>query len=246
MKLSKYSGAGNTFILVENEKEESPTKIQELCKKYECDGFINILNKKIMRYFNADGFEAKMCGNGLRCVIQYLWEQGDKKELYSIETRAGIKQGRIEGHEVLCFLGAPSQIKWNQEIEVEGKRLSFHFLNTSVEHAVFFLNPVDVHALGAKIRYHDYFAPLGTNVNFITKIEKNALFLRTYERGVERETLACGTGAIASALTAAKIYGHSSPITVHVQSGDKLHVGFSYENDLFRDLTLKGSAKRIF
>lgn len=253
MKLNKYSGAGNTFIILE-ENELPQKKINSLCTSYLTDGLILLqnvneqrekrgqeVNPVVMRYFNADGYEADMCGNGLRCVIKYLWDQGIKQDIYTIITRVGLQKGMISGDVVTCFLQPPSLCLWDQKIIVEQKELFFDFMNTSVDHAVFFFEAHDVTLLGRKIRYHEYFSPKGTNVNF-AKIEGDEIKLRTYERGVERETPACGTGAVATALAAAKKYHLSSPIKIKVQSNEILEIGFNIKNERFEDITLKGSA----
>jgi diaminopimelate epimerase len=238
MKLSKYSGAGNTFVILENEIP-LPETIRTLCSKYDTDGLI-VVKQFSMRYFNCDGYEASMCGNGLRCVIKYLWDTGIRQKIYSITTKAGVQQGTIEGDHVACLLQPPTQIKWDQKISIDTKELSFHFINTSVPHVVVF-DEFDLEQ-AVKIRTHEHFAPQGANVNFISTLSGNEITLRTYERGVEKETLACGTGAVASALAAAKKYSLYSPIQVRVRSNETLEVGFSLKNDLFADITLKGSA----
>lgn len=242
MTLSRYSGAGNTFVILENETL-SAANIAAYCLEYEVDGLIILHDEDSMRYYNADGYEAAMCGNGLRCLIKYLWDSGRRRELYEITTRAGLQKGRVVGDEVICYLQPPSLLRWNQELWLREQRIPFHFLNTSVPHAVFFMMPDDVETLGREIRFHPYFAPEGTNVNFVTPLDHHSLRLRTYERGVERETLACGTGAIASALAAHKEHGLSSPITVYVQSGESLAVSFQPAAASFTAISLQGPAR---
>lgn len=240
---SKYSGAGNSFLFFDNRKKVFPfEKIPSLCTLEKVDGIILLEEQLRMRIFNADGSEAEMCGNGLRCFIRFLADLGIKRPFYHVETGAGILEGRIVGEEVAIKMSAPSPIK-NVTIE----NLELHFLNTGVPHAVQFVDDVetvDVENLGHHIRAHPYFAPAGTNATFASCFD-GILHLRTYERGVERETLACGTGAVAVALAAAKKFELSSPLTLLPTSKEKLTVSFQRNNEEFTNIILTGPAKKI-
>jgi len=187
-----------------------------------------------MRLFNADGSEADMCGNGLRCLAAFANICG------TIETNHYIHQTNIDGNFVTTTMAPAHSIHWNQTLEGH----TFHQLNTGVPHIVLFVDDIDTFPLdniGPHLRHHDHFSPEGTNVN-IVHIQEKDLFIRTWERGVERETLACGTGSTAAALAAARIYGLPSPISVHVKGGHTLKIAF---NDDFTEVTQTGPTKKV-
>ncbi|MCH9627691.1 MAG: Diaminopimelate epimerase [Chlamydiales bacterium] len=163
-----------------------------------------------------------MCGNGLRCFIRYLIDRAIIREKYTIETVAGTHTAWAEGPNIAIQLPPPHDIRWNLAIE----NYMVHHLNTGVPHAVLFVDSVhdvDLNQVGPLIRHHPLF-PHGTNLNLV---QLHPLRMRTYERGVEQETLACGTGAVASALAAAHLFALPSPLSIGVQSGDHLKISFS-------------------
>lgn len=225
MTLTYYSGAGNTFLLADN--RAGCFEIQKLLGSIgEADGVILVEKGKLsdasMRIFNRDGSEAEMCGNGLRCLIHFLRELGVERQRYEIETVAGKHEGWFVEEEV-CILMAPP---YDLRLHV-AKNL--HFVNTGVPHAISFvenLEGVDVMSEGHKTRHSPLFAPAGANANFASINPDGYVLVRTYERGVEGETLACGTGACATALIAHKIHHLPSPITVQVRSQEKIKVSF--------------------
>ncbi|MDD4900324.1 MAG: diaminopimelate epimerase, partial [Candidatus Omnitrophica bacterium] len=158
-----------------------------------------------MRIFNADGSEAEMCGNGARCAALFACHKItlSKSHWLKIETKAGILEANVEGAAVKIKLTEPKDIKLDIPITVNKRVLRLNFINTGVPHAVIFtqgLDEIKITDLGRFIRYHRQFAPKGTNVDFVEVLGNNSLKIRTYERGVEDETLACGTGSVASAL----------------------------------------------
>lgn len=226
--IAHYSGAGNTFYLFDHRQgPPSQFEIPKICQTNNLDGCIFIEESQSadvqMRIFNADGSEAEMCGNGLRCLIHFLHELGINRSIYFIETVAGIQRGWLEKEGVSLALTPPHGLKLNV---VE----NLHFLNTGVPHVVQFVDNLDavpVEILGKQIRESSHFAPKGANVNFVTWDSLSSISIRTYERGVERETSACGTGAVASALITNKVYKAPSPIEVKVGSGEKLKISFS-------------------
>lgn len=179
-----------------------------------------------------------MCGNGLRCFIKFLIEEKQViKKKYPIETLGGLHTAWINGENICVELPQPKELRWN--LEIEGYRL--HHLNTGVPHAILFVDSVDkvdLGTLGPIIRHHPHF-PNGTNVNVA---QLNPFRIRTFERGVEGETLACGTGATASGLAAAKLYALTSPIKIGVQSGDHLTLSFTPD---WKNLSLEGPAIRL-
>jgi diaminopimelate epimerase len=246
MKWVHYSGAGNTFFLADTRKIAfNVSQMRDLCKKGDVDGVIlaeeahDADADARMRIFNADGSEAEMCGNGLRCFIHFLMEAGLKKHLYAIETLAGKHTAWLEGDEVCVKMTPPRHLNMHFIKDL-------HFINTGVPHVVIMvpdIEKVDVALEGKKWRLSPLFAPAGTNVNFVSLCQDRTLAIRTYERGVEAETKACGTGAAASALIAHKLYHLPSPIKVEVRSGETLKISFSPD---FSEVTLQGPVERGF
>ena len=241
----KYSGCGNTFFLIDNRGGDFLPQvdlIHELCSHH-ADGVILLENSLDsdyrMRIFNADGSEAEMCGNGVRCLMQFVSDLDSKKEC-TLETLAGEVTLRMTEHGVRVGMPIPLDFRLNFSLE-QG---DCHFVNTGVPHAVFFVDEIEDPNLmrnAPAIRNHFAFAPKGTNVNFV-QIKNGTLWVRTFERGVEGETLACGTGATAAALIAAKIWNLPSPIQVIPRSQDPLYVEFNPE---LTQVALIGPAKRL-
>ncbi|MCX6912752.1 MAG: diaminopimelate epimerase, partial [Verrucomicrobia bacterium] len=154
-----------------------------------------------------------------------------------------------QGEQVTVSLTRPVDLRLNQQVPLSGGAQTIHSLNTGVPHAVLFVPDADramVQELGREIRRHPQFAPKGTNVNFVQLLGPNHIRVRTYERGVEGETLACGTGVTASALIAARLYGFTSPVKVRVQGGDQLEVSFKEDNGEFAEVRLTGPAQFVF
>ena len=235
MRYVLYSGAGNTFALTE--KPLSSEEARLLCEATDVDGVIFPENTFRMRTFNRDGSEAEMCGNGLRCFIKFLIELGVEQGRYTIDTLAGTHTAWVKGDQICVKLPPPRDIRWDLKIE----SYTLHHLNTGVPHAVLFVDDVEavnLMELGAKIRHNSLF-PEGTNVNFV---ESDTLRMRTYERGVERETLACGTGATASALTAAHVLSRPTPVIMEMQSEAKLKISFTSD---WQEVVMEGPAERV-
>lgn len=195
-----------------------------------------------MRIFNADGSEAGMCGNGARCVALLI---GKKK--VSIETKAGIIASVVSGNSVKIKLTDPKDIKLDIPLKA-GRIIHVNFINTGVPHAVIFtegLDKFDIAGIARFIRYHKRFAPAGTNVNFVEALDKGAIKVRTYERGVEDETLACGTGSVASSLIFALKTSAARKIYVHTKSGEVLKVHFERNDTGFRNVWLEGRVRIV-
>jgi diaminopimelate epimerase len=153
------------------------------------------------------------------------------------------------GEQVRINMSAPQNLKLNQTLNVAGEKLLVHSINTGVPHAVVFvdeLDKVDVCLLGAGLRYHEAFAPKGTNANFVKVLAPGSISIRTYERGVEDETLACGTGMVACALICHELHGFDAPVSVRVKGGDTLQIGFTKSGDAFENVTLHGPADFVF
>jgi diaminopimelate epimerase len=252
---SKYSGCGNDFILFDNRKGNFPSQqkdlVVSLCNRQKgigADGVILLETSQKadyrMRIFNADGSEAEMCGNGIRCLYKFLQEFCTEQSACRIETLSKILKVESKDDEVAVLMGDPTEVHWN----IPFSRWTVHHLDTGVPHAIIFsdLDNLDLFECGREIRFHKRFAPRGANANFASVDEDKTVHIRTYERGVEKETLACGTGATACALAAAQIYGLPAPIQVKVRSGDVLKVDFRKNGNDFCDVRLIGPAEPIF
>ncbi len=258
----KMNGAGNDFVVVDNRDlatQLSAEQIERLCDRNRgigADGLLAVEPASSgadykFRYYNADGGEAEMCGNGARCFGRFTATlDGANKEAVSFETIAGTLSATMIGSNVQIAMSDPIDLAFDLPIALEGLDAAVHFLNTGVPHAVVFVDSVadlDVRKHGAAIRYHEHFAPAGTNVNFVEVLSPGHIKIRTYERGVENETLACGTGMVACALLHHLIERAPSPIQVDVKGGDTLEIGFqALAKQAFRDVTLTGPADMVF
>jgi diaminopimelate epimerase len=254
------NGAGNDFILFDNRKEDidlDRNQIAHLCDRHRgigADGILlleNATNRADfrMRYFNADGGEAEMCGNGARCFARYANKVGRQKNRISFETPAGVISAELRGDLVTLRMTEPCDLRRNIDLSIAAENKKVHFINSGVPHVVIpvaQIDDADVRREGAAIRYHKMFSPSGANVNFIEKCGPNKIAIRTYERGVEDETLACGTGIVASALIFAANENCEGPVTVLARGGDELQVGFERTRDQFRNVTLTGPAEFVF
>ncbi|MCX5709919.1 MAG: diaminopimelate epimerase [Candidatus Omnitrophica bacterium] len=198
-----------------------------------------------MRIFNADGSEAEMCGNGARCAALFA-----KSKISSgIETIAGIIEARVKNDSARIKLTDPRNIKLNIPIKIGSRIMKVNFLNTGVPHVVIFVQGLDklnVGLIGRFLRRHRRFAPAGTNVNFIEVLGTDSIAIRTYERGVEDETLACGTGSTASAIVFALKGAKGSPIKLKTKGGDVLKVYFDKTGDKFTNVWLEGPARKVY
>jgi diaminopimelate epimerase len=260
LRFTKMNGAGNDFILFDNRSRDidlDRNQIAQLCDRHRgigADGIL-LLEKPTnradfrMRYFNADGGEAEMCGNGARCFARFANKVGGQKREVSFETPAGVISAELKGDLVTLRMTEPTDMRLNVELPVVAENKTVHFINSGVPHVVIpvaKIDDADVRREGAAIRYHKMFSPNGTNVNFIEKRGANKIAIRTYERGVEDETLACGTGIVASALIFAASENTNGPINVIARGGDELEVGFEKSGDRFRNVTLTGPAEFVF
>lgn len=260
---SKINGAGNDFIIIDNREgkvELSSNLVERLCHRQNgigADGIIMQENNSSDKadwkwtFYNSDGSSAEMCGNGARCFARFVKENGSEdRDEFTIETIAGIIKAHVHGEEITVGLTEPIDPEFDFELALENDKYAMDFINTGVPHAVHFteeeLSADKIVALGRRIRFHSHFAPNGTNVNFATRVSDGHISLHTYERGVEAETLACGTGVSASALIAARKFGWDSPVKVDVKNGDTLEVSFEESGDQYKNVELKGPAKVIF
>ncbi len=256
------NGAGNDFVLMDNRAQKislTPQQAEKICDRHRgvgADGVMLLIpcaSKKAdwaWDFFNRDGSKAEMCGNGARCFARFIQRvTASEKSEITFETIAGIITATFHGERVTVNLTKPREMRLHEQVQLKSGCAEIHSFNTGVPHAVLFVDNADaamVQPIGAEIRYHKHFAPRGTNVNFVQRLEKNSIRVRTYERGVENETLACGTGVTASALVAAQLHQFTSPVQVQVQGGDLLEVSFERVGTEFTNVRLSGPADFVF
>lgn len=258
----KMSGSGNDFILIDNRDDKLngynlPRLATSLCRpKYSvgADGLIIIEKSNRFdfkwQFFNADGTEAEMCGNGGRCAARLAYILGICSNKLNFETKAGIVRAEIERDLVKLEMPIPQGFYLNKTLDLNDEQIVFHFINTGVPHTIIFpekgLENVEVKRLGKEIRFHPHFQPSGTNVDFVEKASENSIKIRTYERGVEDETLSCGTGAVAASLICHGLNMVNSPVKVYTKSGEILEVSFIAERGRLREVFLKGEARLLY
>ena len=261
LEFTKMNGAGNDFVVIDNRRQNielSGDQIVRLCHRQRgvgADGLMLLIPCAsgkadwAWQFYNNDGGGAEMCGNGARCFARFAQKVAGAKDGFTFETVAGIITANFHGDRVTVTLTAPRGLRLDEKVSLSTGTETIHSLNTGVPHAVLFVPDADkamVQNLGQEIRRHPHFAPRGTNVNFVQKLGANSIRVRTYERGVEGETLACGTGVTASALVSAKLHQFTSPVKVQVQGGDTLEVSFTQNNGEFSNVRLNGPAEFVF
>jgi diaminopimelate epimerase len=257
----KMSGAGNDFIIIDNRdgkvKDANLTDfIGAVCRRkmsVGADGLILIETSETCdfrwRFFNSDGSKAEMCGNGARCAARFAYVTGIADTVLSFDTNAGVINAQINDDRVKVRMPEPSDLKLAYQLALSDRSLEISSVNTGVPHVVVMVeqvNDIDVIALGREIRFHQSFAPAGTNANFVQRQEGNSIEIRTYERGVEDETLACGTGAIASAIVSAGRFNLDSPVDVRTRSGGRLAIYFDTQEGQFTNIFMEGDARIIY
>jgi diaminopimelate epimerase len=257
----KFSGAGNDFIVIDNRDRVIQPKatsafVAHVCRHHlsvGADGLIFIEKSRKVdfrwRFFNDDGGEASFCGNGARCAARFAYLKKIAPKTMRFEGTAGIVEAEVHGYRVTVRVPDPSAAQLNLHIPIEGTVHEGHAINTGVPHCVYFVpNTVqaDVIGIGRATRFHELFDPAGTNANFARVVDRHTIQLRTYERGVEAETLACGSGSIAVALIAALVHKVESPVTVVPKSGLPLSITFRKAGERFTDVTLTGEARAIY
>ena len=255
------NGAGNDFVFIDNRSRQiqlQPAQIVRLCERHKGVGADGVILLKpcpsgqadwAWDFYNSDGGSAEMCGNGARCFARFVRRLTGVNGPLSFETRAGVITARFQDSSVTVNLTPPLELRLRRKVSLSIGPAEIHSLNTGVPHAVLFVPDADqamVLPLGAEIRNHPEFAPKGTNVNFVQVLGPGQIRVRTYERGVEGETLACGTGVTASALITAELRGFPSPVRVQVQSGDTLEISFERADGQFANVGLTGPAEFVF
>jgi diaminopimelate epimerase len=257
----KMSGSGNDFIIIDNRDlslnvGDMPAFARRICERQisvGADGLILIEPSKSAdfkwRFYNSDGSMPEMCGNGSRCAARFACMKGIAGKKISFETIAGIISAEVKGDVVKVKLTDPSEVKTKIKIEANGQNFILDSVDTGVPHAVVFVDDIDKYDVqnnGRAIRYHEYFAPRGTNADFAVVFDRHKIRVRTYERGIEGETLACGTGMVAAVLAAAARGLVESPVDVLVQSGETLRIYFENKNGLGREIYLEGKVKIVY
>jgi len=268
LTFTKMSGAGNDFVFVDKKQNDwhqvTTDFVQIICDRRNgvgADGLITIEDSTthnfIMNYYNADGSTGSLCANGARCAILYASVSGrlagNTAEFISNEVE--YKGEVISNSEIKFFLNPPKKIKNNFKIKAGGKLINAHFADTGSPHVVIDINEsesfltllekVQVESLGREIRNLPEFSPGGTNVNFVD-VKDGVIHIRTYERGVESETLACGTGSVAAAIICFVTKKLSIPVKIIPKSNEKLFVNFDVENSKVRNVSLTGPARVVF
>jgi len=260
INFTKAVATGNDFVVVDNRSGSLGSGLSGIAKRLcdrkrgiGADGLLIVDRSKKadfkMRIFNPDGSEAEMCGNGSRCIALYAAVRKIADSDMTIDTLAGLLTANVKGNMVKVKLTEPIDIKWGLCLMINKCPYKLSFVNTGVPHAIHFvdnLDKIDIKDIGSHIRNHGEFSPEGTNADFVKIVDKKNLMIRTYERGVEDETLACGTGAVASAIIAAEAEKMSSPITVQTRGGEKLKVYFDIIEGQFKNIYLEGAASLVY
>jgi diaminopimelate epimerase len=257
----KMHGGGNDFILIDHCHHFLPEAEQPKLARRACaakvgvgaDGLILIETSPqadiAWRFYNADGSEAEMCGNGARCAARFAVLNGLAGPRLTLSTLAGIIQAEVLDRQVRVAMTGVGDFRLHVDIPLSDRTLQGHFLKVGVPHVVVLsadLEKVPLKQWGKQIRFHPLFQPAGTNANFLLLKGPHSLEVRTYERGVEDETLACGTGAVAAALIAARLGHVTSPVMVHTRGGEVLTVSFQDQGSTLTDVTLEGEALVVY
>lgn len=260
ISFTKASGAGNDFVLL-NAITGDPGIDFERFAAAVCDRHFGVggdgllvLGKSNradfrMLYYNADGSSGGMCGNGGRCIARFALMEGVAGKHQRFEALDHIYDAEVGETSVRLHMKDPAGLRQGLVFSIAGREMNGTFIDTGAPHAVIFaddLEHMDVLQFGREVRLDPRFSPEGTNANFVRIRDGSTVELRTYERGVESETLACGTGSVASALVASEMRGLPSPVTVAVRSGEKLLVHFRKTGDRWTDVFLEGSAYMLF
>ena len=255
----KMSGAGNDFVVIDNRDSILPHAetdfLRKICQRrvsIGADGVLLVEKSDLadfkMCYFNSDGNEVETCGNGARCISRFAYLNGIASDKMRFETKVGIYQSEVIKSNVKVRLGNPTQVRLSFPLQLSDGVHDVSFANTGVPHVVLLsenLEEVDVTHFGTQIRYHEDFEPAGANANFVQVRSNQEIYIRTYERGVEDETFACGTGSVASVIVLALGGKVFSPVRVNTLSGFNLTVYFDLVDDEAQDVYLEGDARLI-
>ncbi len=268
----KMAATGNDFVVIDNRKKivtEPARFAREICDRHRgvgADGLLLLetphprpsplrgegkgegVNYRL-RIFNADGSEAEACGNGFRCVALLAHEKLGFGKKHRFESLAGIIDAEVKGGRVRVRLMDPKEFKDREKLALNGRELHYYFIRVGVPHVVVFvegLSKLPVFEIGREIRFHPRFQPAGTNVNFVEIAGSGSIAVETYERGVEENTLACGTGSTASAIVSAKAGYVEPPVSVKTRGGEILTVDFKRKQNQISDVYLEGETRFVF
>ena len=265
LRFTKLTGAGNDFVLIDNRTgriRNAPALARHLCDRrfgVGADGLLLIERSRTaryrMKYYNADGSHGGMCGNGGRCIARYAVARRIAPARHTFEALGHVYTALVRSKSVTLLMKDVQDTGSPQVLDEGGGRWEYVRLDTGSPHIVL---PVPqeglksdfadlpVRDLGRTLRRHVAFQPVGTNVNFVERVSAKCLRMRTYERGVEQETLACGTGSIACALTGHRLWGMHSPVSILTAGGSTLRISFRLVQGVFRDIRLTGPAEIVF
>ena len=259
VRFSKMHGAGNDFVMIDDRAGKFPAERRVLAAigarqtGVGCEGIILVMKSESadfrMRFFNPDGSEAELCGNGARCVAAFAREIG---AVTSDKMRFETLAGEVSAEIIRPSTAQPLNRLTAQLVRVslpDPKDLRPDFVNSGVPHKIVPVDDlahVDVEGEGRRIRYSSEFAPAGTNVDFVTYCRPSCADIRTYERGVEAESGACGTGSVAAAVVGVAQYGMTFPVTVRTVKGYELTIDGEFDGAGFRSVTLTGPVARVF
>lgn len=264
ISFTKMSGTGNDFIIVDHrqpflDEDALADFTRAVCRRkfsVGADGLILIENSDKAdfqwKFFNGDGSSAEMCGNGARCAARFAYSKEIAPAKMRFMTIAGIIEAEVIDESVKIRMTPPEDISLNLALDIDGQQKIVHSINTGVPHAIIFMEDVadaPVFEWGRIARYHEHFQPAGTNVNFVQHLAGDELSVRTYERGVEGETMACGTGAVAAAIVGGLLGYVKPPVKVMTSGGDTLVIHFSItekEEPAVTDVFLEGPAEFIY
>ncbi len=267
LQFVKTTGAGNDFVLIDNRDAHISLRwnllAPAICNRrfgVGADGLL-VLEKSTradfsMKYFNADGSFGGMCGNGGRCAAAHVMADSGAKEV-SFDALGHVYHARLEQALVHLEMKRVTSLRTNLKVKFMDNLVTAHYVDTGAPHAVVFAESLPetllttvrhegIKEIGSAIRYSKRFAPAGTNVDFVTIVNPGTISMRTYERGVEDETLACGTGAVASAIAASAVAGMIPPISVLTRSNEVLTIYFRRRREAYTSIELAGPAQKVF
>ena len=262
LHFTKMHGAGNDFVLVDDRELKVPWEDYQLMAAIAtrrtgigCEGIILVQPSDKadfrMRFLNPDGTEVELCGNGARCVAEFARSLGIARKSMTMETSAGLVDAEIEENGVKIWMPDPSCRRYGIELEVPQGRFAGHAVAIGCPHFVVPVAPDEIEAfdvarIGAALRQHDFFRPEGVNVDFVSYIRPNRIRMRTFERGVEAESGACGTGAVAAAVVGVEAEGITLPVKVTTSAGFELTVDGDWRSRKCTGMTLLGPARKVF
>jgi diaminopimelate epimerase len=263
LAFARMHGCGNDFVVIDDRaglwharREDLARQICDRRKGLGGDGLILIQPGRDgadfrMTYVNRTGMDGEMCGNGARCTVLRAAQLGLMRGAGTMATDAGPIRAAIEGAVITLQMTPPVDERPPLRLDVAGQSLECFYIDTGVPHVVVFLDKepaleaLDVDGIGRTLRHHAAFAPRGVNANFAVRLADTSFRMRTYERGVEMETLACGTGAVAVGLMAHRKFGSAAPVLIHPTGGGLLRIGFRDTGKDFAEVTLSGPAELI-